>query len=185
MSMAAADVERAGERVEEILDRLRATADRRTVDEVEDLVRVLLGLYGTALARVVEVAGGANIVDRLTADPLLSALLVLHDLHPAGTAERIEQALEAVRPHLGLHAGGVEMLGVDDAGVVHLRLEGSCHHCPSSAETVRGAIEAAVLGAAPEVVAVEVEGVAAPAEGFVPLEALTIRCPTTLTAGAS
>jgi Fe-S cluster biogenesis protein NfuA len=179
------DVERAGARIEEILDGLRETADEGTVAEVEDLVRVLLDLYGAALARVVEIAGDGNILGRLTADPLLAALLVLHDLHPAGIGERIEQALEAVRPHLGLHAGGVEMLGVDDGGVVRLRLEGNCHHCPSSAETVRGAIEQAVLAAAPEVVAVQVEGVAEPTEGFVPLESVTLRCPTTLTAEAS
>ena len=67
------------------------------------------------------------------------------------------EALDQVRPYLGSHAGGVELLGVDAAGVVHLRLEGSCDGCPSSVQTVKLAIERAIEEAAPEVAGVEVE----------------------------
>ena len=66
--------------------------------------------------------------------------------------------MEEVRPYLGSHAGGVEYLGLDADGVARLRLEGSCHGCPSSTVTVRMAIERAILEAAPEVARVEVEG---------------------------
>ena len=76
---------------------------------------------------------------------------MLHDLHPDGVETRIQAALERVRPYLGSHAGGIDYLGVDDAGVAHLRLQGSCDSCPSSGETVRDAVERAVLEAAPEV----------------------------------
>ena len=41
---------------------------------------------------------------------------------------------------------------------MHLQLEGSCDGCPSSALTVKNAIEDAILLAAPDVVAVEAEG---------------------------
>ena len=43
-------------------------------------------------------------------------------------------------------------------GVVHLRLEGSCHGCPSSTVTMKLAIEKAIEEAAPEVIRIEVEG---------------------------
>jgi Fe-S cluster biogenesis protein NfuA/nitrite reductase/ring-hydroxylating ferredoxin subunit len=69
----------------------------------------------------------------------------------------VVEALDQVRPYLGSHAGGVELLGVDTDGVVHLRLEGSCDGCPSSTMTVKLAIERAIEEAAPEVTAVEVE----------------------------
>jgi len=69
----------------------------------------------------------------------------------------VVEALDQVRPYLGSHAGGVELLGVDPEGVVHLRLEGSCDGCPSSTMTVKLAIERAIEEAAPEVTAVEVE----------------------------
>ena len=70
----------------------------------------------------------------------------------------MQRALDQVRPYLGSHAGGVTLSGVDADGVVHLRLEGSCDGCPSSAMTVKSAIEDAILVAAPDVVAVEAEG---------------------------
>jgi Fe-S cluster biogenesis protein NfuA/nitrite reductase/ring-hydroxylating ferredoxin subunit len=73
---------------------------------------------------------------------------------------RIEAALDQARPYLGSHAGGVEYLGVDDGGVAHLKLEGSCHGCPSSTVTVKLTLEQAIAEAAPEVIRVEVEGVA-------------------------
>lgn len=66
-----------------------------------------------------------------------------------------------MRPYLGSHAGGVELLGVDPAGVVRLRLEGNCHGCPSSHVTATMAIERAILEGAPEINDVVVAGVAA------------------------
>jgi Fe-S cluster biogenesis protein NfuA/nitrite reductase/ring-hydroxylating ferredoxin subunit len=90
--------------------------------------------------------------------PVLSpSLLAHHGLHPKDTHTRVVEALDQVRPYLGSHAGGVELLGVDPEGVVHLRLEGSCDGCPSSTMTVKLAIERAIEEAAPEVTAVEVE----------------------------
>jgi Fe-S cluster biogenesis protein NfuA len=88
---------------------------------------------------------------------VVARLLVLHDLHPKDTETRVVEALDQVRPYLGSHAGGVELLGVDPEGVVHLRLEGSCDGCPSSVQTVKLAIERAIEEAAPEVTRVEVE----------------------------
>jgi Fe-S cluster biogenesis protein NfuA len=91
--------------------------------------------------------------------------VLLHDLHPLDVGARIQRALDRIRPYLGSHAGGVEYLGVTD-GVARLRLEGSCHGCPSSTVTVRLAIEGAVMEAAPEVTEVIVDGMArAPGSG--------------------
>jgi Fe-S cluster biogenesis protein NfuA/nitrite reductase/ring-hydroxylating ferredoxin subunit len=68
--------------------------------------------------------------------------------------------LERVRPYLGSHSGDVEYLGLDPDGTVRLRLAGSCDGCPSSALTVKMAIEKGIEDVAPEVTKVEVEGVA-------------------------
>src|SRR4029450_9981803 len=83
---------------------------------------------------------------------------------PKDTETRVVEALDKVRPYLGSHAGGVELLGVDPEGVVHLRLEGSCDGCPSSTMTVKLAIERAIEEAAPEVIAVEAENLTAERE---------------------
>lgn len=158
-------VQEAGDRIEELLAALR-TAGEGPAAAAEELVGLLVGLYGDGLAHVVDVlrgegGTGAAILDRLTGDPLVESLLVLHDLHPLDTDTRIQRALDRVRPYLGSHAGGVHYLGVED-GVARLRLEGNCHGCPSSAVTVRLAIEGAVQEAAPEVTEVVVEGMTEP-----------------------
>ena len=158
-------VAQAGERIEALLASLRSHGGA-AAETAEELVRLLVGMYGDGLAAVMAALADAGepgraIVDRLTADPLVEGLLLLHGLHPLDVDARIQRALDQVRPYLGSHAGGVQYLGVTD-GVARLRLEGSCHGCPSSTVTVRLAIEGAVQDAAPEVSAVVVEGMTAP-----------------------
>ena len=150
------DLRAVGARIEELLGQLRATGDPGTAEVAEEVVRLVVELYGAGLERAVELAG-PEALDRFVEDELVASLLVLHDLHPKDTETRVVEALDQVRPYLGSHAGGVELLGVDDGGVVHLRLEGSCDGCPSSVQTVKLAIERAIEEAAPEVTAVEVE----------------------------
>jgi Fe-S cluster biogenesis protein NfuA/nitrite reductase/ring-hydroxylating ferredoxin subunit len=159
-------VRQAGERIEELLAILRSTSGR-AADAAEELVRLLLGLYGDGLGHIMDAlaaegAAGDAVRDRLLADPRVESLLLLHDLHPLDVDTRVQRALDRVRPYLGSHAGGVEYLGVGPDGVARLRLEGSCHGCPSSTVTVRLAIEGAVQDAAPEVTEVVVEGMTDP-----------------------
>jgi Fe-S cluster biogenesis protein NfuA/nitrite reductase/ring-hydroxylating ferredoxin subunit len=152
----ARDLRTVGTRIEELLGRLRDRGDPTTAETAEEVVRLVVELYGAGLERVVELAG-EDVLERLVKDELVASLLVLHDLHPKDTETRVLEALDQVRPYLGSHAGGVELLGVDPQGVVRLRLEGSCDGCPSSIMTVKLAIERAIEEAAPEVTAVEVE----------------------------
>jgi Fe-S cluster biogenesis protein NfuA len=102
--------------------------------------------------------------------------LMLHDLHPVDLPTRVEQALEKVRPLLRSHGGDVELVDLSD-GVVKLKLDGSCHGCPSSSITLRNAIEEAIFEFAPDIERLEVAGVVEPppASGFVPLEAIRVR----------
>jgi Fe-S cluster biogenesis protein NfuA/nitrite reductase/ring-hydroxylating ferredoxin subunit len=165
-------VKQTGDRIEEILGSLR-TADSRYAAAAEELTGLLVRMYGDGLSHIVATladAGqpGAGLLARLTEDPLVENLLLLHDLHPLDVDARVQRALDQVRPYLGSHAGGVEYLGVAD-GVARLRLKGSCHGCPSSTVTVRLAIEDAVKNAAPEVTEVSVEGMTEPPAPSPPL----------------
>ena len=161
-----AGVRRVGERIDELLSGLRSGGAQSSPADpaatAEELVGLLVGLYGEGLEHIVATLAergetGASILAALTDDPLVESLLLLHDLHPLGVDERVQQALDRVRPYLGSHAGGVQYLGVFN-GTARLRLEGSCDGCPSSTVTVKLAIEGAVLDAAPEVSEVVVEG---------------------------
>ncbi len=161
-----ADARQVGARVEELLGILQSQGGEATTRAAEELVRLLLGLYGDGLSRIMaalraEGAAGAAVLDRLLTDPLVESLLLLHDLHPLDVDTRIQRALDQVRPYLGSHAGGVTYLGVTEEGVAQLRLEGSCDGCPSSTVTVQLAIKGAIEDAAPEVTDVVVEGVTA------------------------
>ena len=162
-----ADARQVGARVEELLGVLQSEGGEATARAAEELVRLLLGLYGEGLGHIMaalraEGEAGAAVLDRLLADPLVESLLLLHDLHPLDVDARIQRALDQVRPYLGSHAGGVQYLGVTEDGVARLRLEGSCHGCPSSTVTVQLALKGAVEDAAPEVTEVVVEGMTAP-----------------------
>jgi Fe-S cluster biogenesis protein NfuA len=149
-----------GDRIEQLLDQLQATADSRTVALAEELLQLVSELYGAGLARAVELARelSPGLVDAFANDDLVSSLLVVHGLHPDTLARRVEQALEKVRPFLSTHAGDVELLAIDsEAGALTLRLLGSCDGCPSSAVTLQMAVERAINEAAPEIVRIEVD----------------------------
>ena len=158
------DAEAAGERVEALLSELRSQAGPQVAATAEELVGCLVELYGAGLARITEILGedesGPKLMDKLVADPLVESLLLVHDLHPLDTSTRVRRAVEEVLPQLGSHAGNVEYLGLDEAGVLRLRLEQS----GCSADTVRDLIEKAVAGAAPEAAGVAIEMAQPPAE---------------------
>jgi Fe-S cluster biogenesis protein NfuA len=158
------DAEAVGERVEALLSELRSQAGPQVAATAEELVSCLVELYGAGLARITEIVGedesGPKLMDKLVADPLVESLLLVHDLHPLDTSARVRRAVEEVLPQLGSHAGNVEYLGLDEAGVLRLRLEQS----GCSADTVRDLIEKAVAGAAPEAAGVVIEMAQPPAE---------------------
>ena len=158
------DAQAAGERVDTLLAELRSEAGPQVAATAEELVSCLVELYGAGLARITEILGGdeegPRLLAELVADPLVESLLVVHDLHPLDTSARVRRAVEEVLPQLGSHAGDVEYLGLDDTGVLRLRLE----QRGCSAATVRDVIEKAVAAAAPEAAGVAVELVEPPAE---------------------
>jgi Fe-S cluster biogenesis protein NfuA len=156
------DAQAAGERVETLIAELRSRAGPQAAATAEELVSCLVELYGTGLATIIGVVGEdrPELMDKLLADPLVESLLLVHDLHPLEVSARVRRAVEEVLPQLGSHAGDVEYLGLDDTGVLRLRLE----QRGCSADTVRDLISKAVAEAAPEAAGVDIELVQPPAE---------------------
>jgi Fe-S cluster biogenesis protein NfuA/nitrite reductase/ring-hydroxylating ferredoxin subunit len=162
-------------RIETLLEDVERLGDPAARETAMELVETLLDVYGEGLARVVaHVDGDGELARALTADELVSHLLLLHGLHPVALETRVRGALAEVRPYLESHGGDVQLVGVED-GVVRLRLEGSCSGCPSSTMTLKLAIEDAIHKAAPDVERIDADGVddepaAAPAAGLLQLE---------------
>lgn len=150
--------ERLGD-VEELIRDIDSIPDEAARGRVRDIVGLLLDLQGEGFRRLLaqlesQGESGRESIRKMAADDLLGGLLLVHGLHPVGPRERIREALERVRPLLGSHGGNVELVEWTDAGVLKLRLEGSCHGCPSSQETLRGTIEEALLTAVPEITSI-------------------------------
>lgn len=152
------------ERLDALLGEIERHTDAGVQTRVREIVQALLDLHRVGLERLVEIVAdsgenGTAILNVCAGDDLVSGLLLLHDLHPLDMETRLHQALEKVQPYLRSHGGNVELLGIEE-GVVRLRLQGSCHSCPSSAATMQQTIEEAIYGKAPEVTGIEVEGLA-------------------------
>jgi Fe-S cluster biogenesis protein NfuA/nitrite reductase/ring-hydroxylating ferredoxin subunit len=123
------------------------------------MVQALLELHGVALERMLDIIwergsfGEAIIHQHLPKDSLVSSLLLLHGLHPLSLQDRVQQALDKVRPYLKSHGGNVEIVDIRD-GVVRLQMQGSCESCPASSLTLKYAVEDAIYEVAPDVVSV-------------------------------
>jgi len=55
--------------------------------------------------------------------------------------EQVEKALGKIRPMLQADGGDVELVSVEDDGVVKVRLKGACGGCPMSTMTLKNGIE--------------------------------------------
>ncbi len=69
--------------------------------------------------------------------------------------EKVENALEKVRPSLQADGGDVKLIDVGDDGVVKVSLQGACAGCPMSQMTLKMGIEKILKQNVPEVTSVE------------------------------
>jgi len=81
--------------------------------------------------------------------------------------ERVEAALEKVRPTLQRDGGDIELLDVVD-GVAKVKLQGACAGCPMSQMTLTWGVEQALKKEVPEIVRVETDQ-PLPSFGHMPL----------------
>jgi len=69
--------------------------------------------------------------------------------------EKVESALNKVRPSLQADGGDVQLIDVDEQGVVKVKLTGACGGCPMSQMTLKMGIEKILKQNVPEVTRVE------------------------------
>jgi hypothetical protein len=146
-----ADVDATVKQIEELLEELRRSdpeARRRT----EEIVRLLMELYGAGLARTIEMLGGET-VERLAEDRLISSLLLLHGLHPLPAPKRIQRALRRVERGLaGIH------LEVGEISEERVQVRVNWNGVSRPPATLATLIEHAVAESAPDAGRVEIEG---------------------------
>jgi Fe-S cluster biogenesis protein NfuA/nitrite reductase/ring-hydroxylating ferredoxin subunit len=145
-------------RVEELTGRLEHLEDAAGRELAEELTSAVVQMYGAGLERIVELTD-AETRAALADDQLVASLLMIHDLYPVPIEERVQEALESVRPYMESHGGNVELLGIEH-GIARLRLQGSCKSCRASSSTLELAVRRALENAAPDLEGMDVEGVA-------------------------
>jgi len=69
--------------------------------------------------------------------------------------EKVEKALEKIRPHLKADGGDVELVEVTADGTVKLRLKGACGCCPMATMTMQQGIARVLKQEIPEIKKVE------------------------------
>jgi Fe-S cluster biogenesis protein NfuA/nitrite reductase/ring-hydroxylating ferredoxin subunit len=154
--MEAVQTESVLERVQVLVNQLERLPESQARDLAEQLTAAVVDMYGEGLERIVE-ALDAEALNELAADGVVGGLLLIHGLHPVPVEQRVQEALDQVRPYMKSHGGGVELLGIED-GIARLRLEGSCNGCGASASTLELAVEKALEEAAPDLAGMHVEG---------------------------
>lgn len=114
------------------IDALNAEAFRR-------LIRALKGVPGMATA-----------LRDAAADDVVYTVLRRHGILKPSLFERVESALDSIRPMLATHGGNVELVAVTPP-VAEVRLLGACDGCPASALTFYAGVKKAIQDHVPEI----------------------------------
>jgi Fe-S cluster biogenesis protein NfuA len=160
------------QKIGDLVRELECIADPAVRAAAKGLLQSLMDLHGAGLERTLEIifnsgAAGAQLVDELGRDPLVSSLLVLYGLHPLDIEVRVREKLEQIRTRLfkvGAQASLISVNGND----IHVRIQIESHACGSTARTVQAVVEDALYEAAPDLTSLTIEGLEQPSpSGFV------------------
>lgn len=116
----------------EALDALNAEAFRRLIRSLKSQPG-----FGAALAEAAR-------------DEVVYAVLRRHGILRPSLFERVEAALETVRPMLASHGGNAEVVAVE-GGRADIRFLGACDGCPASQLTFYAGVKQAIQDAVPEI----------------------------------
>lgn len=116
--------------------------------------RALEALHGEALTRLIRALkmdpAALEALKAAARDEVVYAVLRRHGLLKPSLNERIEAALQGIRPMLASHGGDVELVKVDPPRV-EVRFSGACDGCAASALTFQAGVRKAIQEACAEI----------------------------------
>ncbi len=147
--------------LERLLADVEALPDAPLREKVRAVVRAVLDLHGAGLAKVTQLlsqhgATGFAVLNACAQDPLVHSLLLLHDLHPSPFADRVATGLSKVDTFLKLNGSSVELVSLADSRV-KVKILSNPAASRTSPDRLKGAVEQALVDAAPDAAAVEID----------------------------
>ncbi|MBC1224026.1 NifU family protein [Nostoc sp. UCD121] len=120
------------------------------------LKRAIEALHKAALTNLIKSLKQESMpaLRHAVADELVYAVLLYHELvkpPKPPLSQRIQTALEEVRPGLKSHDGDVELVAIKPPDTVEVRLIGTCSSCPASTLTLSQGVEQAIKNHCPEI----------------------------------
>ncbi len=139
----------------EALQTIIAGWDEQQRNTAGALRRAIEALHREAFARLIrtlknEPAAASRLHEAVCDEVVYAVLRHLEILKPS-LDERLQQALDSVRPYLQEHGGDVELVSVDPPDTVTIRLTGACDGCPASGLTLSAGVEKAIREHCPEI----------------------------------
>jgi Fe-S cluster biogenesis protein NfuA/nitrite reductase/ring-hydroxylating ferredoxin subunit len=137
------------------LDAVVATWDETPRQTVEAIKNAIDALNRTAFERLIRTVksdpGALDALKAAVTDDVVYAVLRHHGLVKPSLQERVERALDSVRPMLASHGGNVELVALNPPDTVDVRLLGACDGCPASGVTLGAGVEKAISEHCPEI----------------------------------
>ena len=161
-----------------LLESIEQHPEEAVRNHVRALVYTLLDLHHGALQRMVEIVSaqptGEKILQELSDDEVVQAVLMVHELMAQPLETRIENALEFARKQLKSYGADVELVEVKNS-VAKLRLLGGASTANVSTTILKAEIEHALHEHTPDLLNVEYEDTIAPTRPLKLVQILPLR----------
>jgi hypothetical protein len=144
-------LEQALARLDTLTGALERVSDEKARETTRELLALLLDLHGRAFERlramIADSRDGPALFARIGEDKDISAILLLHGLHPKSVEERLREVIARMRSQWSARGLHVELVSAGQAfAIVRLRRNGYAE----TTERLRLEIENALTDAAPD-----------------------------------
>ncbi len=137
------------------LQSIVASWNEQQRNTVEALRHAIDALHREAFTRLIRALkddpAAAGRLREAASDEVVYAVLRHLEILKPSLDERLQQALDSVRPYLREHGGDVELVAVEPPDTVTIRLTGACDGCPASGLTLSAGVEKAIREHCPEI----------------------------------
>src|SRR5215470_10433407 len=133
--------------IDELVREIEQAGDPSFRTAAKALIQSLMDLHGAGIERMLEIVHlsgdhGQAIIDQMGREDPVRGLLLLYGLHPLDMKTRVEQAFQKAQLQLRSHGASAELVGIDEQGMVRVRLE--LKGCSANTVAIQSELENAI-----------------------------------------